>query len=174
MQSRLYCFSTATSVAYARACLVCVQKATASSWHWTHPVTPRKARSPFAGGGQVSGCRCASARLSSVTWWQQPGGVCRIDRTRLGGPGIEGKGVGRRDVQCEDCHGPGSHHVKDAAGAFIQREVPDSACMRCHEAANSPHFDDAKYRPYIIGPGHGQPLAKGEKARPRPGGPSHE
>ena len=109
-----------------------------------------------------------------VTGWQQPGGVCRIDRTRLGGPGIEGKGVGRRDVQCEDCHGPGSHHVKDAAGAFIQREVPDTACMRCHEAANSPHFDDAKYRPYIVGPGHGHPLAKGEKAHPRPGGPAHE
>ncbi|TMA16162.1 MAG: hypothetical protein E6J84_09070, partial [Deltaproteobacteria bacterium] len=109
-----------------------------------------------------------------VTGWQQPGGVCRIDRTQLGGPGIEGRGVGRRDVQCEDCHGPGSDHVKDAAGAFIQREVPDTACMRCHEAANSPHFDDAKYRPYIVGPGHGQPLAKGEKAHPRPGGPAHE
>ena len=109
-----------------------------------------------------------------VTGWQQPGGVCRIDRTQLGGPGIQEKGVGRRDVQCEDCHGPGSNHVKDATGAFIQREVPEAACVRCHEAANSPHFDDAKYRPYIVGPGHGQPLAKGEKARPRPGGPSHE
>ena len=109
-----------------------------------------------------------------VTGWQQPGGVCRIDRTQLGGPGVEGKGVGRRDVQCENCHGPGSDHVKDATGAAIQREVPATACMRCHEAANSPHFDDAKYRPYIVGPGHGQPLAKGEKAHPRPGGPAHE
>ena len=27
---------------------------------------------------------------------------------------------------------------------------------------------------YIIGPGHGQPLSKGEKARPKPGGPLHE
>jgi hypothetical protein len=108
-----------------------------------------------------------------VTGWQQPGGVCRIDRTQLGGPGIQGKGVGRRDVQCEDCHGPGSEHVKDATGAFIQREVPESLCVRCHEAANSPHFDDAKYRPYIVGPGHGEPLAKGGKAQPKPGGP-HE
>jgi hypothetical protein len=109
-----------------------------------------------------------------VTGWQQAGGVCRIDRTHVGGPGIAGKAVGRRDVQCEDCHGPGSAHVKDATGAFIQREVSASACMRCHEAANSPHFDDAKYRPYIVGPGHGQPLAKGGKARPKPGGPAHE
>jgi hypothetical protein len=63
--------------------------------------------------------------------------------------------------------------VKDATGAFIQREVPESLCVRCHEAANSPHFDDAKYRPYIVGPGHGEPLAKGGKAQPKPGGP-HE
>jgi cytochrome c554/c'-like protein len=109
-----------------------------------------------------------------VTGWQQPGGVCRVDRTHVGGPAVSGKGVGRRDVQCEDCHGPGSEHVEDATGAFIQREVPASFCVRCHEPANSPHFDDVKYRPYVVGPGHGQPLAKGEKPRPRPGGPHHE
>jgi len=109
-----------------------------------------------------------------VTGWQQPGGVCRIDRAHLGGPGLGGRGIGRQDVQCEDCHGPGSEHAKDATGAFIQREVPAAFCMRCHEPANSPHFDDAKYRPYIVGPGHGQPLAKGEKPRPRPGGAHHE
>jgi hypothetical protein len=109
-----------------------------------------------------------------VTGWQQPGGVCRIDRAQAGGPGFEGKGVGRHDVQCENCHGPGSEHVKDATGGSIQREVPPTFCMRCHEPANSPRFDDAKYRPYIVGPGHGQPLAKGDKPRPRPGGPHHE
>jgi len=109
-----------------------------------------------------------------VTGWQQPGGVCRIDRVQASGPGFDGKGVGRRDVQCENCHGPGSAHVKDATGGSIRREVPASFCMRCHEPANSPHFDDAKYRPYIVGPGHGLPLAKGEKARPQPGGPHHE
>ncbi len=109
-----------------------------------------------------------------VTGWQQPGGVCRIDRTEIGGPGIDGHGVGRRDVQCEDCHGPGSDHVRDETGAFIQRQVPETVCLRCHEAANSPHFDDARYRPFIVGPGHGKPLAKGEKPAPLPGGPPHE
>jgi hypothetical protein len=109
-----------------------------------------------------------------VTGWQQPGGVCRIDRTERGGPGFGGKGIGRRDVQCEDCHGPGSEHLKDQTSASIRLEVPEPACVRCHEAANSPHFDDARYRPYIIGPGHGRPLAKGEKSRPKPGGPLHE
>lgn len=105
-----------------------------------------------------------------VTGWQQPGGVCRIDRTEAGDPGIDGRGTGRRDVQCESCHGPGSEHVKDPP-EHVQLQVPASACMRCHEAANSPHFDDAKYRPFIVGPGHGEPLAKGQKPRPREGYP---
>ncbi len=106
-----------------------------------------------------------------VTGWQQPGGVCRIDRTQVGGPGIDGHGLGRRDVQCEDCHGPGSEHVKDEASGHIRGEVPADFCMRCHEAENSPHFDDAKYRPFIVGPGHGKPLAKGEKPRAKEGSP---
>jgi hypothetical protein len=109
-----------------------------------------------------------------VTGWQQPGGVCRIDRTQFGGPGVDGSGVGRRDVQCEDCHGPGSEHIRDEKGGFIQKQVPESVCVRCHEAANSPHFDDAKYRPFVVGPGHGKALAKGENPRPIPGGPAHE
>jgi len=109
-----------------------------------------------------------------VTGWQQPGGVCRIDRTQAGSPGLNGRGVGRRDVECEACHGPGSDHVKDAEGGHIQREIPAAFCMRCHELANSPDFDDVKYRPYIVGPGHGQELAKGQQPHPRPGGPHHE
>jgi hypothetical protein len=107
-----------------------------------------------------------------VTGWQQPGGVCRIDRTEFGSPGLAGRGVGRRDVQCESCHGPGSAHVKDPPGN-IRLEVPSTTCTRCHEPANSPHFDDAKYRPFIVGPGHGQPLAKGQRPGPREGGPQH-
>src|SRR5207253_1251129 len=105
-----------------------------------------------------------------VTGWQQPGGVCRIDMTHLGGAGVDGRGAGRRDVQCEACHGPGSEHVKDPP-EHIRTEVPASWCMRCHEPANSPHFNDAKYRPFIVGPGHGAPLAKGQKPMPREGNP---
>jgi hypothetical protein len=100
-----------------------------------------------------------------VTGWQQPGGVCRIDRTDVGGPGFQGRGKGRQDVQCEMCHGPGSEHAKDPPG-HISAEVPVSTCVRCHEAANSPHFDDGRYRPFIVGPGHGAPLKPGEKPHP--------
>jgi hypothetical protein len=114
-----------------------------------------------------------------VTGWQQPGGVCRIDRTEVGGPGLQAvtatgatftAGKGRQDVQCEMCHGPGSLHVADPP-EHIEAKAPASVCMRCHEAANSPHFDDAKYRPFIVGPGHGAPLAKGQVPAPIPGGP---
>jgi hypothetical protein len=104
-----------------------------------------------------------------VTGWQQPGGVCRIDRTAVGGPGFLGHGKGRQDVQCEMCHGAGSEHAKDPTG-HIADKVPAAVCIRCHEAANSPHFDDVRYRPYVIGPGHGDPLARGEEPHPRASG----
>ncbi len=109
-----------------------------------------------------------------VTGWQQPGGVCRIDLPDRGGAGFDGHGLGRRDVQCEACHGAGSEHVNDPPEHIVGK-VTAATCMRCHEAANSPRFDDAKYRPYVVGPGHGEPLAKGEKPHPRrDGSPLHE
>jgi uncharacterized coiled-coil protein SlyX len=105
-----------------------------------------------------------------VTGWQQPGGVCRIDRTAAGGPGLRSGGnvfgQGRRDVQCEMCHGPASLHAETPPGD-IRLEVPEQICKRCHEAENSPHFNDARYRPWIVGPGHGEPLARGETPRSR-------
>jgi hypothetical protein len=115
-----------------------------------------------------------------VTGWQQPGGVCRIDRTHVGGPGIKKDGhkfgVGRQDVQCESCHGPASEHAKDPPGN-IKVQVTKSDCMRCHEAANSPHFNYEKYLPGVIGPGHGAPLAAGQKPGPvwpKPASPASE
>ncbi|MBS2025628.1 MAG: hypothetical protein JST92_24785 [Deltaproteobacteria bacterium] len=110
-----------------------------------------------------------------VTGWQQPGGVCRIDKTAVGGPGLDDKGaiathdssglhgVGRQDVQCEMCHAMSSTHALTRANK--DEEVPESTCVRCHEAENSPHFDYRKYRKWIIGPGHGRPLPKGETPR---------
>ena len=105
-----------------------------------------------------------------VTGWQQPGGVCRIDRTHVGGPGLAvgGRvaGLGRRDVQCEMCHGPAGEHAGDPP-EHIATKVPEQVCKRCHEAENSPHFEDRRYRPWIVGPGHGEPLAAGAAPRSR-------
>ena len=43
-----------------------------------------------------------------------------------------------QNVQCEVCHGKGSHHSRDGTwGSSLKRQV----CARCHDAANSPDFD---------------------------------
>ncbi|SDE12812.1 multiheme c-type cytochrome [Myxococcus virescens] len=81
-----------------------------------------------------------------VTGWEQPGGVCRLDKV-----------AGREDVGCESCHGPGSEHA-DAPGAHnIIASPGESVCVTCHNPENSPHFDFATYLPRIVGPGHGKP-----------------
>lgn len=56
-------------------------------------------------------------------------------------------------VGCENCHGPGSHHVEaikypddvpNGAGSYISRDVI-GGCVRCHDPYNSPHFEYGKY-----------------------------
>jgi len=82
-----------------------------------------------------------------VIGFQQPGGVCRVDQVE-----------DRKNVGCESCHGPGSHHVADGTGRSVVRPRPGpSVCVGCHTAENSIHFDYATYLPRVLGPGHGQP-----------------
>jgi hypothetical protein len=46
------------------------------------------------------------------------------------------------DVQCEVCHGKGSHHSRDGAyGASLAH----NACAKCHDPHNSPDFDHEVY-----------------------------
>jgi hypothetical protein len=79
-----------------------------------------------------------------VAGWQQPGGVCRLDRT-----------AGREEVSCESCHGPGSPHLANPVKGTIARGVARGACVGCHDRDNSPAFDEATYLPRVLGPGHG-------------------
>ncbi len=81
-----------------------------------------------------------------VTGWEQPGGVCRLDKV-----------AGREDVGCESCHGPGSKHADDPSSRNIIGAPGESVCVTCHNPENSPHFDFATYLPRIVGPGHGKP-----------------
>ncbi|HEX8821896.1 MAG TPA: multiheme c-type cytochrome [Archangium sp.] len=83
-----------------------------------------------------------------VTGWEQPGGVCRLDKV-----------AGRENVGCESCHGPGSLHAEDPTAANITGRPGQAMCITCHNRENSPHFDFATYVPRILGPGHGQPPA---------------
>jgi len=80
-----------------------------------------------------------------VIGFQQAGGVCRVDQVE-----------GRKDVGCENCHGPGSIHVADGTEKSVLRPKPGpNVCVGCHTAENSIHFDYATYLPRVLGPGHG-------------------
>ncbi len=54
-----------------------------------------------------------------------------------------------RNVQCESCHGPGSKHLRNTQekGYGATTEL---TCRKCHDGANSPKFDYAKYREKIV------------------------
>lgn len=75
---------------------------------------------------------------------------------------------GLKDVQCESCHAAGSIHVREEDSSFITLTPPETLCSKCH---HPPHVVDdwdvkAAWKK-IIGPGHGQPLARtGAEAAP--------
>ncbi|RPH70135.1 MAG: cytochrome C [Myxococcaceae bacterium] len=80
-----------------------------------------------------------------VIGFQQAGGVCRVDQVE-----------DRKNVGCENCHGPGSVHVADRTRKSVVRPRPGpSVCVGCHTPENSIHFDYATYLPRVLGPGHG-------------------
>lgn len=83
-----------------------------------------------------------------VVGYEQPGGACSIAAVK-----------GRENVQCESCHGPSSIHAEEGTKGTAIAAVPVATCKRCHDPENSPHFNDKTYRPQILGPGHGAPLA---------------
>lgn len=89
-----------------------------------------------------------------VTGYQQPGGVCRLDKV-----------AGREGVGCESCHGPGSLHADAPSTDNIRASPGESVCITCHNPENSPHFDFATYLPRILGPGHGKKAETGKSAR---------
>lgn len=86
-----------------------------------------------------------------VTGWEQPGGSALGHTEAL------------ENVQCEQCHGPGSMHVQNPllnnVPTGVHTEVPESTCVACHNEEHSPRFDYATYMARILGPGHGAPSA---------------
>ncbi|HEY6461045.1 MAG TPA: multiheme c-type cytochrome, partial [Polyangiaceae bacterium] len=79
-----------------------------------------------------------------VTGYEQPGGssVTHVDKLK--------------DVQCEDCHGPGSRHVKNPTdkAAIVANPAP-SVCLSCHHPPHVEGFDPVAKMKEILGPGHG-------------------
>lgn len=133
--------------------------------------SPPQTGAGFAGSSACVGCHAAAAKVwqatkhavayqaleavgknnhldcvgCHLTGWQQPGGVCRIDRV-----------AGRAEVGCEACHGPGSKHVAVPTKATITRAANVTTCVRCHDRENAPHFVFDTYLEKTLGPGHGR------------------
>lgn len=60
------------------------------------------------------------------------------------------------DVQCEECHGPGSLHSEEGAALeTLRKAVPETVCVTCHNPKHSTGFNYKKYRSRLLVPGHG-------------------
>ncbi|GEJ56744.1 cytochrome c family protein [Anaeromyxobacter diazotrophicus] len=81
-----------------------------------------------------------------VTGWREPGGACDIAAVE-----------GRRDVQCEACHGPASLHALDPPGHLVRRPG-EAVCRGCHTPEHSTRFELRSYLQGVIGAGHGDGL----------------
>ncbi|MEE9384740.1 MAG: multiheme c-type cytochrome [Nannocystaceae bacterium] len=83
-----------------------------------------------------------------VTGFREPGGAEVVENEGL------------RDVQCEQCHGPGSLHADDPVDSKdrawkINLHAPAELCLSCHTPEHSDTFDYAAYLRDVLGPGHG-------------------
>lgn len=83
-----------------------------------------------------------------VTGFDEPGGsnVSHLD--------------GFRDVQCEECHGPGSLHAESGDVDLIRKHPPETVCRGCHNDEHSDTFNYEAYLRDVTGKGHGNHLRK--------------
>jgi hypothetical protein len=80
-----------------------------------------------------------------VTGYGKPGGSTVTYNDKL------------QNVQCEECHGPGSLHMKDPKnkGLITLKPSPDSCVSACHHPPHVEGFDAAAKMKLILWPGHG-------------------
>lgn len=62
-----------------------------------------------------------------------------------------------QNVQCEECHGPGSLHAKapEKKGLIAVKPEPSSCVSACHHPPHVEGFDAEAKMKLILGPGHG-------------------
>jgi hypothetical protein len=63
-----------------------------------------------------------------------------------------------QNVQCEECHGPGSLHVKNPnkKGLITVKPDPQTCVSKCHHPPHVENFDPVAKMELILGPGHGK------------------
>jgi hypothetical protein len=81
-----------------------------------------------------------------VTGYGKPGGSTVTHTAKL------------QNVQCEECHGPGSLHAKTPSqkGLITVSPAPESCVSQCHHPPHVESFDAAAKMQLILGPGHGK------------------
>jgi hypothetical protein len=62
-----------------------------------------------------------------------------------------------QNVQCEECHGPGSLHAKSPSkkGLITVEPAPETCVSACHHSPHVEGFDAKVKMKQILGPGHG-------------------
>ncbi len=83
-----------------------------------------------------------------VTGWDKPGGSNIGFNDEL------------RNVQCENCHGPGSIHAEDSKPSSISLHPEESLCVGCHNAKHSDTFEFTPYLRDVTGKGHAEAFRK--------------
>ncbi|MGK3984975.1 multiheme c-type cytochrome [Sorangium sp. So ce136] len=81
-----------------------------------------------------------------VTGYGKPGGSTVTHNASL------------QNVQCEECHGPGSLHAKDPErkGLIVLSPAPESCVSQCHHPPHVEGFEPMSKMQLILGPGHGR------------------
>ncbi|MGK3999448.1 multiheme c-type cytochrome [Sorangium sp. So ce1024] len=81
-----------------------------------------------------------------VTGYGKPGGSTVTHNASL------------QNVQCEECHGPGSLHAQDPEkkGLIVLSPPPESCVTQCHHPPHVEGFDPMAKMQLILGPGHGR------------------
>ncbi|WP_104987800.1 multiheme c-type cytochrome [Sorangium cellulosum] len=81
-----------------------------------------------------------------VTGYGKPGGSTVTHNAAL------------QNVQCEECHGPGSLHAKDPEkkGLITLAPPPESCVSQCHHPPHVEGFDPVAKMQLVLGPGHGK------------------
>ncbi|XYH96464.1 multiheme c-type cytochrome [Sorangium sp. So ce1128] len=79
-----------------------------------------------------------------VTGYGKPGGSTVTHNASL------------QNVQCEECHGPGSLHAKDPEqkGLIVLSPPPESCVSQCHHPPHVEGFEPMSKIQLILGPGH--------------------
>jgi hypothetical protein len=120
-------------------CAACHKPATAF-WRSTVHASAWKT---LVDGGKQADYKCVGCH---VTGYGEVGGTSLGHTQRF------------ENVQCENCHGPGSAHVAGKGledPPAIQRETPSPVCTRCHNEHHSDTFNYNAYLRDILGKGHG-------------------